>query len=91
MGCRQRCPRSDLVRVVVDPLAPGVLVVDVAARLPGRGAWVHRAPECLDRALRVGAFGRALRHAGALDTSALAEASTGRTSTSTPRSPRKAG
>ncbi|MEO5920556.1 MAG: YlxR family protein, partial [Pseudolysinimonas sp.] len=38
LGCRQRAPRSSLLRVVA---RDGRAVVDTAARLPGRGAWVH--------------------------------------------------
>ena len=36
-------------------------------RFPGRGAWVHSRPECVDRAERRSAFPRALRVARALD------------------------
>jgi len=37
------------------------VVTDPRLRLPGRGAWLHPTPECLDLALRRKAFGRALR------------------------------
>jgi uncharacterized protein len=36
--------------------------------MPGRGAWVHEADECVDAALRRRAFVRALRVSGPLDT-----------------------
>jgi predicted RNA-binding protein YlxR (DUF448 family) len=39
----------------------GRVVVDTAARLPGRGAWVHPVSECIEDAIRRRAFGRALR------------------------------
>ena len=42
-------------------------VPDPRRRLPGRGAWLHLDPGCLDLALRRRAFGRALRVQGALD------------------------
>ncbi|HEY4226537.1 MAG TPA: YlxR family protein [Pseudolysinimonas sp.] len=58
LGCRQRAPRSSLVRVVA---RDGRVVVDAAARLPGRGAWVHPARACLETAVSRKAFGRALR------------------------------
>ncbi|GAA1829939.1 hypothetical protein GCM10009836_04790 [Pseudonocardia ailaonensis] len=45
----------------------GALVPDPRRRLPGRGAWVHPRPECLDRAERRSAFPRALRVPGPLD------------------------
>ena len=58
LGCRQRAPRSSLVRVVA---RDGRVAVDAAARLPGRGAWVHPDPGCVAAAVRKRAFGRALR------------------------------
>jgi predicted RNA-binding protein YlxR (DUF448 family) len=39
----------------------GRVAVDAAARLPGRGAWLHRSSACVDTALKRKAFGRALR------------------------------
>jgi predicted RNA-binding protein YlxR (DUF448 family) len=39
----------------------GRAVVDTAARLPGRGAWVHPASGCIDSAVKRRAFGRALK------------------------------
>ena len=67
LGCRQRAPRSSLVRVVA---RDGRAVVDTAARLPGRGAWVHPDSGCLENAIRHRAFGRALKVDG-LDTTQL--------------------
>ena len=58
LGCRQRAPRSSLVRIVA---RDGRAVVDTAARLPGRGAWVHPDHGCVENAIRRRAFGRALR------------------------------
>lgn len=69
LGCRQRAPRSSLVRVVA---RDGRVAVDAAARLPGRGAWLHRSSACVDTAIQRKAFGRALR-TGALDTTGLRE------------------
>jgi predicted RNA-binding protein YlxR (DUF448 family) len=39
----------------------GRVAVDAAARLPGRGAWLHRSSACVDTAIQRRAFGRALR------------------------------
>ncbi|MCL2850712.1 MAG: YlxR family protein, partial [Micrococcales bacterium] len=49
MGCRARDSRSSLLRVVVVTGAAGVpaLALDEAARLPGRGAWLHPDLDCL--------------------------------------------
>jgi predicted RNA-binding protein YlxR (DUF448 family) len=58
LGCRQRAPRSSLVRVVA---RDGRVVVDTAARLPGRGAWVHPVSGCVHNAIQRKALGRALR------------------------------
>lgn len=56
LGCRERGSRASLLRVVVDA---GRVIPDPAARLPGRGAWLH--PNCMGAAERRKAFGRALR------------------------------
>jgi uncharacterized protein len=78
VGCRERDLRSALLRLVLAPPATGVLdvgpsdagsrvVVDVRACLPGRGAWVHPTPSCLELAERRRAVPRALRVTGPLD------------------------
>lgn len=73
MGCRGRAARSDLVRVTGTIIMETelVLVVDAAARAPGRGAWLHPDAHCLELAERRHAFGRALRAAGPVDTTAV--------------------
>ena len=69
MGCRTTGSRQALLRVVADH---GVLVVDVARRMPGRGAWLHPDPHCLELAVKRRAFGRALRLAPPPDVGAVA-------------------
>jgi predicted RNA-binding protein YlxR (DUF448 family) len=66
LGCRQRDDRSALLRVVA---RDGQVVADVAASMPGRGAWVHPTRDCIETAIKRRAFGRALRVTGDLDTS----------------------
>ncbi|WP_146841935.1 YlxR family protein [Cellulomonas composti] len=75
VGCRATGPRSTLLRVVAAATETGapVLVVDVRRRMPGRGAWLHPDPGCLELATRRRAFGRALRLQGAPDVTAVAE------------------
>ncbi|MFR0356853.1 YlxR family protein [Streptomyces sediminimaris] len=68
VGCRQRAAKKDLLRTVA---IEGACVPDDRGTLPGRGAYVHPAPVCLDLAVRRRAFTRALRVRGTLDTQAL--------------------
>ncbi|MBN9096533.1 MAG: YlxR family protein [Pseudonocardia sp.] len=68
VGCRTRSPADGLLRVVA---VDGVVTPDPRRRLPGRGAWLHPVPECLDRAERRSAFPRALRVPGPLDVTAV--------------------
>jgi predicted RNA-binding protein YlxR (DUF448 family) len=49
------------------------LVPDVATRLPGRGAYLHRSLACLEQAQRRKAFPRALRLPAALPAGKVAE------------------
>lgn len=67
VGCRERAARSDLVRFALDGTT---VVIDESATLPGRGAWLHRSPACLELAIKRRAFPRALR-AGVADASSL--------------------
>ncbi|MCV7155327.1 YlxR family protein [Mycolicibacterium pyrenivorans] len=79
IGCRKRELAVELLRVVAVDSASGtgnrssVVIVDAARTLPGRGAWLHRDPECLQAAIRRRAFGRALRITGTPDTTAVEE------------------
>jgi uncharacterized protein len=65
----------ELVRVVAVPTGNGkyAVTVDTTGTLPGRGAWLHPAPQCAKEAIRRRAFARALRIAGAPETSAVVE------------------
>jgi predicted RNA-binding protein YlxR (DUF448 family) len=74
VGCRERAPKTTLLRVVV---VDGQLVVDPAGRLPGRGAYVHPDPRCVDLAEKRRALPRALRVPGPLDHGPLREHLTG--------------
>jgi uncharacterized protein len=64
VGCRTRAARVELLRLVV---VEGSVTPDPAGRLPGRGAYLHPDPGCLDLALRRRAFPRAFRLPGPLD------------------------
>lgn len=68
VGCRERDLRSALLRLVLVGTDDGPrLVVDPRAGLPGRGAWIHPAPRCLELAGRRSSVPRALRVPGPLD------------------------
>jgi predicted RNA-binding protein YlxR (DUF448 family) len=79
VGCRRKADRSRLLRVVAagaghaTPAGAVVLVPDPRARLPGRGAWLHPDPGCLDQAVRRRAFARALRLQAPVDLTAVHE------------------
>jgi predicted RNA-binding protein YlxR (DUF448 family) len=71
VACRSEEDREDLVRVVCAP--DGALVVDLKGSLPGRGAWLHPAAGCVERAEREpGHLARAFH--GAVPTAGLAAA-----------------
>ncbi|MBA3529485.1 MAG: YlxR family protein [Propionibacteriaceae bacterium] len=58
IGCRGREQKSELLRLV---RKSAVIVVDLKQSGPGRGAYLHRSPDCLDLAIRRRAVGRALK------------------------------
>ncbi|MDO4899877.1 YlxR family protein [Actinomyces sp.] len=65
IGCRGKAPQVHLLRLALTD--SGELAVDARALMPGRGAWIHPDPGCVDLAERRRAFGRALRMRGSPD------------------------
>jgi predicted RNA-binding protein YlxR (DUF448 family) len=71
VGCGRIAPKSELLRVAAveaADAAPVRAVLDVAKRMPGRGAYLCRgttatqpADSCLEHATRRGGIARALR------------------------------
>ncbi|MBL3572191.1 MAG: YlxR family protein [Synergistaceae bacterium] len=59
VGCGQESPKRGLIRVVRDP--EGQVRVDPTGRAPGRGAYLCRDRECLERARKKNALARCLR------------------------------
>jgi predicted RNA-binding protein YlxR (DUF448 family) len=57
VGCRERAPKAELVRVARTPAG---VRVDPRGTAPGRGAYVHRDPACVAAASRKGALASAL-------------------------------
>lgn len=60
VACRAEGVKPELVRFVRDP-ATGEARLDAGGRAAGRGAYLHRAPECVELARRRGALARALK------------------------------
>ena len=58
VACRTVRPKRELMRVVRTPA--GEIILDASGRAPGRGAYVCRTTECLDKAIAKGALSRAL-------------------------------
>ncbi|MEO8816202.1 MAG: YlxR family protein [Mycobacterium sp.] len=75
IGCRKRELAVELLRVVAVSIGNGngAVTVDRAGNLPGRGAWLHPVPKCLQAAVRRRAFVRALRIAGSPELSGVEE------------------
>ncbi len=62
IGCGATAARGELVRLRIE----GERVVIDRRGAGGRGAWLHPSGECLERAARRRAFGRAFRGATAV-------------------------
>jgi predicted RNA-binding protein YlxR (DUF448 family) len=61
--CRKESPKRALIRVVrlsAEP-GPGQIVLDERGKLPGRGAYLCARRECLEKARKSNALGRALK------------------------------
>ena len=58
MGCRERKPKKELVRVVRS--AQGELSVDLTGRKPGRGAYLCPKVDCMKKARKAKRLERAL-------------------------------
>ncbi|MGM9641297.1 MAG: RNase P modulator RnpM [Faecousia sp.] len=58
MGCRERKPKKELIRVVRSP--EGTVSLDFKGKAPGRGAYLCPNGECLKKAIRSKALDRNL-------------------------------
>ena len=56
-GCRQRRPKSELIRIVRSP--EGEIFLDTTGRKNGRGAYICKNADCFLKALKKKAFDRA--------------------------------
>lgn len=50
VGCSEMKPKKELIRVVRSP--EGDISIDLRGKKPGRGAYICRSPDCLERALK---------------------------------------
>ena len=60
VGCREMKEKRALLRIVKS--AEGEICFDPAGKKPGRGAYICRSKECLEKAVRQRQLERALEH-----------------------------
>lgn len=68
IGCGERKAQGALFRLALQQ--GGVVAVDAARRLPGRGGYIC-GPQCVEAAVKRKSFGRAFRGKARLDPAAL--------------------
>ncbi len=59
IGCRQVKDKDELVRIVM--AGSGQIAVDPTGHADGRGAYICRSRECLDRCIKHGGLSRAFK------------------------------
>lgn len=74
VGCRQRAPKADLLRMVLDTMHEATAVPDQNGKRPGRGAYIHPTNECLELVMRRRALARAFRVSSPIGSRPVAEA-----------------
>lgn len=57
VGCREMKPKAELIRVVKTP--QDEIKLDGSGKLCGRGAYICKSEECLKKAEKINALGRA--------------------------------
>lgn len=60
VGCREMHEKRELIRIVKS--AEGVVSIDMRGKAPGRGAYICKKSDCLERAMKSRALERALEH-----------------------------
>lgn len=58
LGCMQSFPKSTLVRIVRSP--EGEISLDLTGKKSGRGAYICKSADCLNKAIKAKRFERAL-------------------------------
>ena len=59
LGCREMKPKKDVIRVVKSP--ENEVSVDITGKKAGRGAYVCRDVNCLNRVIKSNALSRAFK------------------------------
>ena len=60
VGCREMHEKRELIRIVKS--AEGMVSIDMRGKAPGRGAYICKKSDCLERAMKSRALERALEH-----------------------------
>ncbi len=58
LATSQLFPKQDLIRIVKTP--DNQIVVDVSGKINGRGAYISRSKEALEKAIKTNCLGKAL-------------------------------
>ena len=58
MGCRERKPKKEMIRIVRTP--EGVVTLDFSGKMNGRGAYICPDPACLKKVQKSKALDRSL-------------------------------
>ncbi|MFM1986462.1 MAG: hypothetical protein RIS18_679 [Actinomycetota bacterium] len=66
VGCNKKDEKTRLLRIIQ---LNGLLIIDQKKSLGSRGANLHKSIDCLNWAIKVKAFHKALKFSGTLDTS----------------------
>ena len=56
VGCREMKPKGELVRIVKTP--EGNILADTTGKLSGRGAYICKCAECLNKAQKINALSK---------------------------------
>ncbi|MBQ7245891.1 MAG: YlxR family protein [Firmicutes bacterium] len=65
IGCMESKPQIELVRIVLD--AANSAVLDESGNMPGRGAYICKSQDCIEKAIKKRAFSRAFRREVKID------------------------
>lgn len=57
IGCQTMKPKKELIRVVKN--AEGIIKIDLTGKSPGRGAYICKSSECLEKAIKQKRFEKA--------------------------------